>query len=135
MMRYEYNTYRTSDKLLDIRFLFVETSPSNWRAYILTDLNYKQFSTLRSDSITDIHRLTEHDETLKSKVQAFIRNNNVPYNKTIIHYICWSTTITSLENMREIARTWSEITSQYIRYGGSFQSIQPKLKSKGIISI
>lgn len=135
MMRYEYNTYRTSDKFLDIKFLFVETSPSNWKAYILTDLNYKRFSTSRSDSITDIHRLTEHDESLQNKIRSFIRNNNISYNKMTIHYICWSSTITSLDSMREVAKTWSEITSNYIRYGGSFQSIQPRLKSKGIISI
>ncbi len=135
MMQYEYNIYRTSDRLLDIAFLFVEISPSNWRAYILTDINYKKFSTSRSDSITDIHRLTEHDESLQNKIRSFIRNNNISYSKMTIHYICWSSTITSLDSMREVAKTWSEITSNYIRYGGSFQSIQPRLKSKGIISI
>lgn len=135
MMRYEYNTYRTSDKLLDIRFLFVEISPSNWRAYILTDLNYKQFSRSRSDAVTDIHRLTESNENLRDKVRSFIRDNNIPYNKTIIRYICWSKTITSLDNIREVAKTWSEITSYYIRYGGSFPTIQSTLKQRGIISL
>ena len=36
---------------------------------------------------------------------------------------------------REIAKTWSEITAYYIRNGGSFESIQPKLKRKGIIKL
>ena len=44
-MRYENNFYRTSDGLLDVEFLFVDLGGSNgWRAYILTDINYKQFS-------------------------------------------------------------------------------------------
>ena len=43
-MRYEFNMYRTSDKFLDIKFLFVEVAPSDWRAYILTDLNYQRIS-------------------------------------------------------------------------------------------
>ncbi len=135
MMRYEYNTYKTSDKLLDIPFLFVEISPSNWRAYILTDINYKMFSISRSDSITTIHRLTEHDESMQNKIRTFIRNNSIPYSKSTIHYICWSSKIKSLESMREVAKTWSEITSYYIRNGGSFQTIQPILKTKGIISL
>ncbi len=134
-MLYEYNTYRTSDCLLDINFLFVEIAPSDWRAYILTDINYKKFSSGRSDSINIIHRLTEHNEALITKIRAFIRNNDIPYHKTDIHYICWDKKIESLESIRELAKTWSEITSYYIKHGGDFGTIQPILKSKGIISI
>lgn len=64
MMRYEFNMYRIFDKFLDIEFLFVEVAPSNWRAYILTYLNYQRISQECSDSITVIHRLTEHDESI-----------------------------------------------------------------------
>lgn len=135
MMRYEFNMYRTSDKFLDIKFLFVEVAPSDWRAYILTDLNYQRISQERSDSITVIHRLTEHDESLSTKVFAFIRNNNIPYSKQTIHYICWSSVVKSLESMREVAKTWSEITAYYIQHGGSFETIQPRLKARGIVTL
>ncbi len=135
MMRYEFNMYRTSDKFLDIKFLFVEIAPSDWRAYILTDINYQRISQERSDSITVIHRLTEHDEIMKTKILAFVRNNNIPYNKQTINYICWSSTVRSLESMKEVAKTWSEITSYYIQHGGAFESIQPRLKSRGIITL
>lgn len=132
-MRYENNTYTTSDNLWDIEFLFVEISPCCWRAYILTDINYKRFSDTRSDSVTDVHRLTEGNEAIVSKIQAFIKTNNIPYHNPIIRYICWTEHIRTLERMREIAKNWSEITSYYIQYGGSFESIQKKLESKGII--
>ena len=132
-MRYEFNMYRTSDRFLDISFLFVEISQSNWRAYILTDIDYKKVSRKRSDSISIVHRLTENGESMKTKIFNFIRENNISYNKEEIHYICWTTTVKSLEGIRELARNWSEITSYYIQHGGSFDTIQPKLKSKGII--
>ena len=131
MMQYEFNNYRTSDGSLDIAYLLVEVHPSNWRAYILTDIDYKG----RSTSVTTIHRLTESDENMKLKIRNFIRNNNVPYRKSDIHYICWSKTVTSLESIREVAKTWSEITAYYIKHGGTFQTIQPILKSQGVISI
>lgn len=135
MMRYEFNMYRTSDKFLDIKFLFVEVAPSDWRAYILTDLNYQRISRERSDSITVIHRLTEHDESISAKIFDFIRNNNIPYSKQTIHYICWSSVVKNLESMREVAKTWSEITSYYIQHGGSFDTIQPRLKARGIVTL
>lgn len=135
MMRYEFNIYRTFDKFLDIKFLFVELAPEDWRAYILTDINYQRVSQERSDSITDIHRLTEHDESMKTKIFNFIRSNNISYNKQSINYICWSSTIKSLDSMREVAKTWSEITSYYIQHGGSFENIQPRLKARGLITI
>lgn len=134
-MRYEHNFYLTSDSFLDIEFLFVETSPNNWKGYILTEINYKKITETRSDSIVDIHRLTEKDEVIKNKVQRFIQANNRPYRNSTIYHICWSKPITSLEDMREVAKTWSEITSYYIQHGGIFQSIQAQLKSQGIITL
>ena len=37
--------------------------------------------------------------------------------------------------MREVAKTWSEITSYYIQHGGSFDTIQPRLKARGIVTL
>ena len=135
MMRYEFNTYRTSDKFLDIKFLFVETTPSNWRAYILTEINYQSVERERSELITIIHRLTESNTDMRTRVLNFIRENEIPYNRQTINYICWSSTVRSLESMREVAKTWSEITSYYIQHGGTFDTIQPLLKSRGIITL
>lgn len=135
-MQYENNFYRTSDGLLDIEFLFVDLGTAGWRAYILSDLNYKMFDRNRSTSVTTIHRLTETDPDLLRKIRNFMQTTreNVDFNKSI-HYICWSSTINSLESMREVAKTWSEITAYYIKHDGTFNTIQPKLKRKGIISI
>lgn len=134
-MLFENNYYRTSDYLLDIEFLFVDLGPSTgWRIYILSNIDYKQFSSARSDSITTIHRLTETNSDILKKINIFQRNKGRSVNDTTpVHYICWKYKIDSLERAREIAKTWSEITAYYIRKGGSFESIQPKLKRKGII--
>ena len=136
MTQYENNFYRTSDGLFDIEFLFVNLDELGWRAYILTDLDYQMFDTSRSTSITIIHRLTESDPDLQRKIRNFMQatRNNVDLNKSI-HYICWTSTINNIEDMRELARTWSEITAYYIKHGGTFDTIQPMLKRKGIISI
>ena len=137
MMLFENNYYRTSDYLLDIEFLFVDLGTSTgWRIYILSDIDYKQISSSRSDSITTIHRLTESNRDVLRKINTFQRNKGRTVSDfTPIHYICWKHNIDSLERAREIAKTWSEITAYYIRHGGNFESIQPKLKRKGIIRL
>lgn len=137
MMLFENNTYRTSDRLLDIEFLFVDMGDAvGWRAYILTDINYKMFSSLRSDSIGTVHRLTETNKEMIRKINNFIRMSRET-NETMntIQYICWNKAIHSLDDMKTIAKTWSEITAYYIRNGGSFKTIQPVLKSRGVITL
>lgn len=136
-MLYENVFYRTSDGLLDIEFLFVDLGGTiGWRAYILTDINYKMFSWHRSDSCTIIHRLTERDNTMITKVYNYIRSTREYTGKDRpVRYICWSKPIYDLSDMREVAKTWSEITAYYIRRGGSFGSIQPMLKARGVISM
>lgn len=134
-MMYENNFYRTSDGALDIEFLFVDLGPNDgWRAYILTDINYKRCSGNRSDSCTDIHRLTESNETRIQKIRRFIQNtrDNSPANSPI-HYICWTEKINDLDKLRNIAKAWSEITAYYIRNGGNFETIQKTLVTRGII--
>lgn len=134
-MQYENNFYRTSDGLLDVEFLFVDLGAANgWRAYILTDINYKMFSATRSTDCSTIHRLTEDDSDMKRKIINFMQMTRQMNNADrTIYYICWSNPIHNLSDMREVAKTWSEITAYYIRNGGSFGSIQPKLKRRGVI--
>lgn len=136
-MQYENIFYRTSDGLLDVEFLFVDLGgTTRWRAYILTDINYQMFSGSRSTACTTIHRLTESDNDMKRKINNFIQMTRQTYNADRpIYYICWSNPIHDLSDMREVAKTWSEITAYYIRNGGSFDSIQPKLKRRGVISM
>ena len=132
-MQYEHNFYRTSDFLLDLEFLFVDRGASGWRAYILTPINYKQFSILRSDAITTIHRLTESDLDIITKIKNYKRDvDGVNFNEPI-KYICWKHKVKTLDDMRNIAKMWSEITAYYIRHGGKFETIQPILRDKGII--
>ena len=128
-MQYENNFYKTSDGLLDIEFLFVDLGGSTgWRAYILTDINYKMFSKLRSQDCTIIHRLIESNLEMKRAVNNFIRmTRQTGSSDRTIRYICWSKAINNLPDMREVAKTWSEITAYYIRNGGTFTSIQPPL--------
>lgn len=137
MTQFENNFYRTSDGLLDIEFLFVNLGGSSgWRAYILTDINYHMFSNSRSTNCTDIHRLTEGNNELQRKVRNFMQNTRAgSYSNRTIYYICWSKTIHNLDDIRAVAKTWSEITAHYIRHGGSFGTIQPTLKSRGIITL
>lgn len=136
-MQYENNFYRTSDGLLDVEFLFVDLGGSSgWRAYILTDINYTMFSRSRSTDCSTIHRLTENNDEMKRKINNFIRMTRQTINSDrTIRYICWSKAIHNLSDMREVAKTWSEITAYYIRHGGSFGTIQPILKQRGIISL
>ena len=134
-MMYENNFYRTRDGTLDLEFLFVDTGPINgWRAYIISDIDYKCYSNDRSVAISDIHRLTEKDEARLQKIHRFIQStrDNYPDTKPV-HYICWTEKIDSLDKMRNIARAWSEITAYYIRYGGRFDKIQALLEANGFI--
>ena len=101
-MRYENNYYLTSDGSLDIEFLFVEIAQSEWRIYILSNINYGS----RSTNASDIHRLTENDETRKNLIRSYLTVTRTGVDPNcIINYICWSSTITSLEMAREIAQT------------------------------
>ena len=134
-MMYENNFYKTFDGTLDVEFLFVDTGPDNgWRAYIISDINYKRVARNRSDSCSDIHRLTENDSSRLEKIRRFIRSTREGYSQDKpIHYICWTEKIYDLAKMRNVAKAWCEITAYYIKNGGSFERIQATLKSRGLI--
>ena len=134
-MRLEHNYYKTVIGNMDFEFIFVELGNIGWRAYIINDINFKAVSHLRSDSITVVHRLWETDYHLKNKIYDYIDSIRLrSVKRDNLWYICWSEKINSLEDMREIAKSWAEITAYYIKNGGSFESIQPLLKSRRIIS-
>ena len=121
-MRYEHNFYTTKDKLLDIEFLFLDLGEDiGWRGYVLSTINYKQFSPERSDIYTDTHLFID-----ENKHRYIDINKDYPY-------ICWTKPIHSLDTMRDLAVMWSEITAYYIRYGGKFNEIQRQLEEAGII--
>lgn len=130
----EYDKYTTynGDKY---EFLFVDLGSKGWRAYILSDINYKRFSADRSDDPHIVHVFNEIDRNLSDLIRNFASGCGIgSINDDTIWYICWSQKITCLEDMREVAKSWSEITSYYVRYGGNFSEIQPILKSRGVIS-
>lgn len=129
-MQYEDNTYLTSDRFLDVEFLFVEIEPNNWRIYILSNINYGS----RSTDAMAIHRLIETDKDLKTKINRYKHNTPSPISENdTVYYICWSAKITDLKTAKSIAKAWSEITAYYIRHGGSFPEIQKKLAKRNII--
>ena len=120
-MRYEHNFYCTKDRLLDIEFLFLNLGMKiGWRAYVLSDINYKQFSPERSNAYTDVH------------LSIDISRRYIDINRDY-PYICWTKPIHSLDTMHELAQMWSEITAYYIRYGGRFEEIQRVLSNEGVI--
>ena len=131
MMLYENNFYITHDISQDIEFLFVDLgSDIGWRAYILSHIDYKG----RDTSCTTIHRLTDSDEHRRRLVHNFMNNTRITGTTSPLHYICWSKAVHSLDDIREVAKTWSEITAYYIKHGGSFPTIQRTLKKRGVIS-
>lgn len=122
-MKYEHIFYKTSDGLLDIEFLFLDLGDNlGWRGYVLNNINYKQFSSNRSDIYTDTHLYIDTNQH-----RYIDKNKDYPY-------ICWTKEIHSLEAMKALAVMWSEITAYYIRYGGTFPEIQSILEKRGVIN-
>ncbi len=121
-MKYEHNYYKTSDNLLDIEFLFLDLGhPIGWRAYVLSDINYKLFSKNRSDKYIDTHLYID-----TNKHRYIDPNKDYPY-------ICWTKPFYELDGLKNLAAIWSEITAYYIRFGGDFRDIQKALTERGVI--
>ena len=85
--------YRTLDGTTDICFLFRDCGENGWRAYILSNLDYGR----RDASAAVSHRLYDSELGL--------------------HYVCWSTRITTKDQCKAIAKLWSDKTMDYIRKG------------------
>lgn len=121
-MRYEHIWYTTKDQSLTIEFLMLHLGGTKgWRAYILTDINYKRVSTSRSTGWHDTHRFFE------SSTERYIDvAKSYPY-------VCWEPAIQELNVLKNVAAVWCEITAYYIRHGGTFPAIQQKLADQGVI--
>ena len=143
-MEYENNFYRTAGNHLTVEFLFVRISEEvGWRAYILSVIDYSQYAPNRNTGGHQTHRLVEGDSEMKRKIKTFMRVNppfascprRVDPENGVLNYICWTGRVQSLESIKLLASTWSEITAYYIRFGGTFEVIQPVLKRLGIIEL
>lgn len=121
-MRYEHVFYTTKYDNLQIEFLFLHISPKlGWRAYILTDIDYKRFSASRSTDWHFTHRFFEADD------QRYIdRRRSYPF-------VCWTSVVRDLKSIKNVAAVWAELTAYYIRNGGTFAENQPRLAKQGII--
>jgi hypothetical protein len=84
--------YRTRDGGADYRFGFVERSDGTWRIYILDQPGYGH----RSTGTYATHRLSDGG----------------PHQ-----YICWTGTIRSLADAKQVAAVWADRTQGYIRTG------------------
>jgi len=86
--------YRTKDGLADYQFSFEQESDGTWRAYILTDVDYRD----RADDCHSTHRLTAGSR----------------------QYVCWTKPLHSEQEARQVAALWADATQQYIRCGARF---------------
>lgn len=106
---------------MDIEFFMLDLGwPLGWRAYVLTDIDYKRFSAQRSDHYEYTHLYLENG------THRYIdKTRDWPY-------VCRQEPIYDLEVMRRVAGAWAEITAYYIKHGGSFKDIQIKLQQEGV---
>ena len=83
--------YRTSDGNDYFRFSFERQADGNWRAYITEMPGYDS----RDASPSVSHRLPDGAR----------------------FFVCWSTSLRKLEDCKDVAAAWANMTSVYIRTG------------------
>lgn len=121
-MKYEHIFYHTQYDNLDIEFLLLEISKTEgWRAYILSDINYKRFSNTRSTDWHFTHLFYEADDK-----RYISKEKSYPF-------VCWDKPILDPQTLKTVAAVWSELTAYYIRNGGTFQENQKKLAALDIL--
>lgn len=86
--------YHTSDNRAFYQFSFERQANGEYRAYILTEPNYRG----RDASAPATHR-------------------NVDRGR---RYVCWTEPLRSEEAARTVAKSWAEATQEYIRTGRRF---------------
>ena len=86
--------YRTSDGRADYHFSFEQLNDATWRAYILSQPSYNG----RSDDAHATHRLSDGSRK----------------------YVCWNSSLTTLEAAKQVAALWADKTQEYIRTGNRF---------------
>lgn len=87
--------YRTKDGRADYGFSFERETSGEWRAYIVSQPSYQG----RDTGMHPTHRL---------------------YNTAGRPYVCWTTTLRSEHEARQVARTWADKTQNYIKTGQRF---------------
>ena len=92
--------YKGKEYTFKFRFKNMGTA-TGWHAYILSTPSYGT----RPDSSSDAHWLSDSDG----------------------RYICWSTKIDTLEDMKKVAEVWSNATVMYIANGESLNSVAPRV--------
>jgi hypothetical protein len=85
-------SYRTRDGSADYRFGFSQRPDGTWRIYILSQPDYGR----RSANTFATHRLSDGS----------------PYQ-----YICFTGSLDSLDQAKQVAALWADRTQQYIRTG------------------
>lgn len=86
--------YRCEDGHTDYFFEFVSLSDGTWRVYILGGPRYGS----RDASLHATHRLMDNGH----------------------YYICWTDSLRSEQEARQVAKLWAEKTQEYIRTGNRF---------------
>lgn len=86
--------YRTRDGRADYYFSFEEQSDGSWRAYIEQQPEYGS----RPTGSHETHRLSDGQR----------------------RYVCWTTSLESLEDAKHVAALWADSTQDYIRTGRGF---------------
>ena len=86
--------YKTRDGQANYRFSFEEQPGGSWRAYILDQPSYRG----RDEGAHTTHRLS--DGTRK--------------------YVCWNSTLPTLDAAKTVAALWADKTQDYIRTGQTF---------------
>jgi hypothetical protein len=103
-VNWERISYVTYDKFLEVDFVFWYCGERiGWRIYIINPINYKG----RKTSWHATHRLHYPWDTYPC--------------------ICWKGKIATLEQAKTVASLWTDATSLYIQFGGSFDEIARKL--------
>lgn len=87
--------YRTKDGQADYGFSFEQQPDRSWRAYIINQPSYRG----RPDDSHTTHRLISSDGR---------------------RYVCWSTTLQSLEQAKTVAARWADATQAYVATGKRF---------------
>lgn len=93
MKRYR-DYYRTRDGLAYFHFSFEEADDGTWRAYIDQQPSYAG----RATDAHSTHRLSDGDRK----------------------YVCWTSSLRSLNEAKKVAAFWADKTQEYIRLGRRF---------------
>lgn len=86
--------YRTKDGRADYIFSFEKQYNGTWRVYIVGQPSYQGRST---------------DDHSTHRISSGGRN-----------YICWTSSINSLDDAKKVAAAWADKTQEYIRTGNRF---------------